>query len=312
MRVCKRYINLPLFKKGYIFGTIDSTMPKNLTLAKKQGKMACNINEFLKTSQYIVTNFKAPMSHTLPYAVCLAYANALWPREQYKTLNKRPVAQKKLVDKLTTAFDEIKHRFVVNFNTLKERLCEQTRTITGKPYIKPDLTGPEYSHVYNCLDIYPAMLDCNIHVMDNTLVQNKYVQQWVENQNSLVSVFDSYGRDNVPHIYLWRQKIFGENCFHVISDIDNIMDNVFGYLNFCEGCYQTTYATSDMHKQYYCKRVEAHDQFMKNRSWSIHPDNIRGAVIASGYGKPVSEQVRAERSQGYRLCCWYQTISCRG
>ena len=108
-------------------------------------------------------------------------------------------------------------------------------------------------------------------------------------------MFDSYRRDDAPHIYLWRQKIYEENCFHVISDIDNIMDNVFGYLNFCEGCYQTTYATSDMHKQYYCKRVEAHDQFMKNRSWRIHPDNIRGAVIASGYGKPVSEQVRAEQ-----------------
>ena len=117
-------------------------MPKNLTLAKKQGKMACNINEFLKTSQYIVTNFKAPMSHTLPYAVCLAYANALWPREQYNRLNKRPVTQKKLVDKFTTAFDEVKDRFAVHFDALKERLSEQRITITGKPYINPDLTGP--------------------------------------------------------------------------------------------------------------------------------------------------------------------------
>ena len=34
---------------------------------------------------------------------------------------------------------------------------------------------------------------------------------------------------------------------------------------------------------------------MKNRSWRIHPDDIHGAVIATGYGKPVSEQVRAEQ-----------------
>ena len=148
--------------------------------------------------------------------------------------------------------------------------------------------------MYKYLDIYAALLDWNIHVMDNRMVRNKYVERWDENRNSLVSVFDSYRRDDAPHIYLWRHKTQEGYQFHVVFDIDNIMDNVFGYLNFCEGCNQTTYATSHTHKQYYCKHVEAHDQFMHHKSWRIHPDNLHGAVIAAGYGKHASEQTRAE------------------
>ena len=47
-------------------------------------------------------------------------------------------------------------------------------------------------------------------------------------------------------------------------------------------------------QMYEIEQIKAYNQFSKQWSWCIHPDNLLGPVNSTGYGNPASEQVRAE------------------
>ena len=75
--------------------------------------------DFVKTSQYVVRNNKGPVEKSLPYVVCLAYANSEWKRDKYKSLNKRAIAQEKMVNELLTAVDSLNERFQRYFDAVE-------------------------------------------------------------------------------------------------------------------------------------------------------------------------------------------------
>jgi len=209
----------------------------------------------------------------------------------------RPITQEKMVNKLLTAVDSITERFQRNFDAVDQLFKDQVNG-TFKKYICPDLNRSGYNSVLKYLDIYAALLDCNVHVMVNGMVSKKHVATRDYNRFSLVPIFDSLRRDNAPHVYLFRVGENGVHRYHVITNIVGMIDVNFGYLNFCEGCYQTTYATSDTHKEKYCNRVTADSQFTSHHTWRIDPDNLEGAVNSTPYAKRASDEEMADR---YRI-----------
>ena len=106
--------------------------------------MPALIADFVKTSQYIVCNNKGPVEKSLPYAVCLAYANSKWKQDTYKNLKKWAIAQEKMVNKLLNAVDSLKECFQRNFDAVDQALC-------------PDLNRLGYNSVLKYLDIYAAL-----------------------------------------------------------------------------------------------------------------------------------------------------------
>ena len=260
--------------------------------------MPALIGDFVKTSQYIIQNKHAPEDKSLPYAVCLAHANYFMERNAAKNYNKRAVPQAKAVDKLLRTVDRITERVQRNFDTIDQHFQDQYKGI-AKKYICPDLNKSGYNSLMKYLDIYAALLDINVHVMVNSMVKNKHVASRDYNRWSLVSVFDSLRREDAPHLYLFRMGVDGVYRYHVISNIVSILDDNFGYLNFCEGCYQTTYATSETHKTRFCKKVRVHKQENDyNYKGRIDEDTRRGIVNSTPYAKRASDEEIMER---YRL-----------
>ena len=260
---------------------------------EKKSKMPALISDFVKTSQYIIQNKHAPEDKSLPYAVCLAHANYFMERDKAKTYNKRSVPQAKAVDKLLRTVDSITERVQSNFDAIDQRFQDQNKGVFKK-YISPDLNQSGYNSLMKYLDIYAALLDINVHVMVNGMVRNRYVAGRDHNRNSLISVFDSLRRDHAPHLYLFRVGVDGVYRYHVISNIVSILDDNFGYLNFCEGCYQTTYATSETHKERFCKKVRAYKQ-ENDYKGRIQEDTLRGIVNSTCYAKRASDEQMAER-----------------
>jgi hypothetical protein len=214
-------------------------------------------------------------------------------RDKAKTYNKRSVPQAKAVDKLLSTVDSITERVQRNFDAIDQHFQDQYKMI-AKKYISADLNQSGYNSLMKYLDIYAALLDINVHVMVNGMVRNKYVAGRDYNRNSLISVFDSLRRDDAPHLYLFRVGFDGVYRYHVISNIVSIIDDNFGYLNFCEGCYQTTYATSETHKTRFCKKVRAHKQEQEYKG-RIDEDNLQGIVNTTPYAKRASDKEMAER-----------------
>ena len=260
---------------------------------EKKSKMPALMSDFVKTSQYIIQNRHAPEDKSLPYAVCLAHANYFMERDKAKNYNKRSVPQAKAVDKLLSTVNSITERVQSNFDAIDQRFQDQYKGI-AKKYICPDLNKSGYNSLMKYLDIYAALLDINVHVMVNGMVRNRYVAGRDYNRFSLVSVFDSLRRDDAPHLYLLRVGFDDVYRYHVISNIVSIIDDNFGYLNFCEGCYQTTYATSETHKTRFCKKVRVHNQENEYKG-RITEDTLRGIVNSTCYAKRASDEQMAER-----------------
>jgi len=214
-------------------------------------------------------------------------------RDKAKNYNKRAVPQAKAVDKLLSTVDSITERVQSNFDAIDQRFQDQYKGI-AKKYISPELNQPGYNSLMKYLDIYAALLDINVHVMVNGMVKNKHVAPRDYNRWSLVSVFDSLRREDAPHLYLFRMGVDGVYRYHVISNIVSIIDDNFGYLNFCEGCYQTTYATSETHKTRFCKKVHA-DKQENDYKGRISEDTLRGIVNSTPYAKRASDKEMAER-----------------
>ena len=104
-----------------------------------------------------------------------------------KNFNKRPITQKKIVDKLIKGINVIEPAFETEFLYLNEI------AVPGK-YFKDAVVYGGYNNYWKYGDILGAILDVNIHVMENTIVPNRMVQfsgGYNSGRFSMVSVYDS-------------------------------------------------------------------------------------------------------------------------
>ena len=251
------------------------------TLTAKQSHLSNRLPEWVQRSRYMVSGYKTPQEESFFYATAVAYVNECWTNKtDVKNFNKRPVAQKKIIDKLIKGCAVIEPAFDLEFQHLEEI------AVPGK-YFKDAVVYKGYNNFWKYGDILGAILDVNIHVMENRIVPRRmipFAQGCNVNRFSLVSVYDSYARERRPHLFLFNDV--STTTFHAITCVDNLMHHNFGYFQFCRDCFWTTF-TTPMHKKK-CNVVEADNQYWTQRKgcyftsskhdWRPHPDNVQGRV----------------------------------
>lgn len=251
------------------------------TFTERQARLSTRFSDMIPRSQYIISGYKTPQTESLFYATAVAYANECWSNKtDVKNFNKRPVAQKKIVDKLIKGIAVLEPAFETEFLYMNEI------AVPGD-YFKGAVVYGGYNNYWKYGDILGAILDVNIHVMENTIVPNRMVQfsgGYNSGRFSMVSVYDSYVRENRPHLFLFNDT--ETKTFHAITCVDNFMHYTFGYFGFCRQCFWTTFLTKTHSKK--CKVLDAYKQYCTQRQrtfwtsskkdWRPHPDNIQGRV----------------------------------
>ena len=269
-------------------------MPK-VSLREKQDKLSATPKQFVQNSQYIFDGFKTNTEgyrhQMLPFAVMLAHARETTAnRENFKNYRKRFNQQTKRVKEFLLKVDSVQSQLQTIVDSSVDTLFENT----NNPYYKGhpvDLHG--YNNMHKYIDIYGAILDCNIHLMTIGSIPTKWIHTVHHGHQSLIPIYHSYVRMGKPHIYILRLGGGSDmECttrvdftYHAISCIYTLMEHTFGFVDFCNQCHRCTYLKNGSHK--YCgvvtpsmQYISAYDFAVKQnkKEWRPHFNNIQTAV----------------------------------
>ena len=203
-------------------------------------------------------------------------------RESFKSYRKRFAQQTRRVDDFLSTVDSVLSKLPSTNVEAVDSLFDNTNDPYYKNH-KVDTYGYNYALKY--LDFYGAILDCNIHIMVIDVVPSKWIHQAIHGHQSLVPIYHSYVRVDKPHIYILRMSHDTTFSYHAISCIYTLMQNNFGYVDFCNKCHRCTYLKKDVHR--YCGVVTPGMQYgssyafalqQNKNEWRPHSVNIQTAI----------------------------------